>query len=388
MSGTRSSDHDAKNEDHSLGGRGDASLVGGRCYMARRMGSQQLDTTQRVPARQFCGQFDDIIRRELVRAMTRPRFIASLCFVALLAIAPSALAQALTGAGMFKPFAGAVPFAGSGDTVSGAFAYWSCARAYTSAYAAGGGNACDIIRASDSATCTTKFNSTGFLDVSTAYCNGSTQSVTAFCNATTCKITKAYDQSGASSCTTACDASQSTDANRPVLTLASGPNSNKVCMTFAGGQSLETPAITIAQPISGSFVSNRTGTTTSYSDILGSNAATGTVQFLYNAATDQGGIFAGSINSSQTVAMTDNAFHALNMVLNGASSIVDVDGSATTGLNPGPGAMNSPDTVALGNFNHALTGVICEARLDSIAYNATQYGNLNTNQHSTSGYNF
>src|SRR4051812_47838038 len=57
---------------------------------------------------------------------------------------------------------GAAAFSGPGDAVSGALAFWSCSRAYTAAYASGNGNACDIQRTSDSATCTTKFASNGY----------------------------------------------------------------------------------------------------------------------------------------------------------------------------------------------------------------------------------
>lgn len=281
------------------------------------------------------------------------------------------------------PAVSAPSFSGSGNTLASAYAYWSCARAYTAAYASGGGNACDIIRASDSATCTTKFASTGFLDVTTAYCNSNTQSVTAFCTATTCKVTKAYDQSGATNCgvTVACDATQSTDANRPVLNLSG--LSGKVCMTFAGGQSLVTLTTNLNQPMSMSAIAERTGATTSFNDILGLDT---NVQFLFNAAANQAGIYAGNVGAAQAVSASDNAYHAFQMVLNGASSIVVVDGSATTGLNPGANTLANPITI--GNANNPLNGSFCEGRLDNTAYNATQYGNLNSNQHGTSGYNF
>lgn len=299
---------------------------------------------------------------------------------------PAHSCMTLTGAG--GACGGGTPpsFSGSGDTVSGAFAYWSCARAYTAAYAAGTGNACDIIRASDSATCTIKFAASGFTDVTTAYCNSNTQNVTAFCNATTCKVTKAYDQSGATNCTTACDATQATDAARPVLNL-SGLGS-KVCMTYSGAQNLPTPAATAgaAQPYSFSAVSERTGSFTSFQDILG--MASGGVQLLYNSVANQGGIFAGTLGAAQAISITDSAYHAIQVALNGASSAVVVDGAATTGLSPGAGALGG-STIEIGADNNFLTGIVCEVRMDTIAYNATQYGNLNTNQHSaTSGYNF
>jgi hypothetical protein len=313
--------------------------------------------------------------------------IAVLFFLlALLVPASAQLTMTAVGGGFGVAAGGS--FSGSGDTLSGAFAYWSCGRAYTSAYATGGGNACDIIRSSDSTTCTVKFNSTGFADVTTAYCNGSTQSVTAFCNATTCKVSKAYDQSGNTNCTTACDATQATGASQPVLNLSG--LGGKVCMTFSGSQSLASAgtANSLTQPFSGSFVSERTGSTSSFSDILGVGSS-GTIQFLYNNAVNQSGVFAGTIGGAQAVSTTDNAYHAINDVINGASSIVVVDGSATTGLSPGANNISLASTFALGNNNNALTGSICEARFDNVAYNATQYGNLNTNQHSaTNGYNF
>jgi hypothetical protein len=162
-------------------------------------------------------------------------------------------------------------------------------------------------------------------------------------------------------------------------------------MTFAGGQSLNTPNTatgTINQPFSGSYVASRTGTFTAYSDVLGGSASTIVQPFLYNNAANQGGVYAGGLGASQAITISDSTHHALAGVLNTTSSIVVVDGAATTGLNPGLNALTSTG-LSLGNGNNPLTGEICEARFDLVAYNATQYGNLSTNQHdATSGYNF
>ena len=105
------------------------------------------------------------------------------------------LAQlSLTGAG--GKGSAVATFTGPGDLIPGASVYWSCVIAYTASYASGHGNACDMFRDSDAATCTSKFGSNGIVDTTVATsCAGAT--VTSFCGGTTCRYTKAYDQATA-----------------------------------------------------------------------------------------------------------------------------------------------------------------------------------------------
>src|SRR5262245_58110091 len=169
----------------------------------------------------------------------RPIITAFLAALVLLIAGLGCFAQIpVTGAGK-GVIGGAASFTGPGDAVSGAVVYWSCSRAITSAYAAGGGNACDIQRTSDNATCTTKFATNGFLDVTTAYCSSNTQTITQFCNATTCGASKMYDQTGSNNCnsgTNPCDVVQTTQASQPTLNLSC--LNSKPCLQFVQANSL------------------------------------------------------------------------------------------------------------------------------------------------------
>ncbi len=291
---------------------------------------------------------------------------------------------------------GGSSFAGLGNLGLGpAFAYWSCGRAYNLAQATAGNPTCDVVRASDSASCTINLASAGFADTTTAYCNSNTQTITQFCNATTCKVSKAYDQSWSTNCgagPSACDATQGTDASRPVLNLAG--TGSKICMTFAGGQSLSTSTTFnatngVIQPFTITAVSKRTGGTTNFADIFG--ASSNALQFLYNNAVNQVGPYAGTLGAAQQVAATDNTSHALQAIYNTTSSVMVVDGTATTGLSPGSNNILNGVAMTLGNNNHALTGEICEVSLYapsnfapwSPVFSAAQYAASDVNMKST-----
>src|ERR1700722_1400624 len=148
-----------------------------------------------------------------------------LSFVAVLLLCASAHAQVpMTGAGLGAPPA-AVTYVGPGDTFSTSpVGAYSCAEAWTAAYASSHGGACDVVDTSTGlVTCTYTFQSNGFVNPS--QCNGAGQS----CQ-TACSVTKAYDQTGNGN-----HVVQATLANMPTLTFSSTPRGTLPAINCGNG---------------------------------------------------------------------------------------------------------------------------------------------------------
>lgn len=304
--------------------------------------------------------------------------------VVLLALLVSPVtAQNIIGSGVTGDLkvSGGGAFAGSGDAVSGAKAWYSCARAYTAAYATATGNLCDLVDTSTgAATCTLKSGTNGFADLTGTYCTGAV-TVVNFCTVahTGCSVKKAYDQTGALACSGAgnCDISEATLANMPLLSLSS--INSLPCMTFALGQDLtSTLTLTQAQPFSYSVVSKRTGNFTTFSDIIGDSSRSG--EATYGGSADQIGIFAGS---AAIVTATDSVFHGVQFVVNNTSSAVAVGTTQTSGLTAGTQTLSNDIAIAITH----LIGVVCEAGMWPVAFSGAQQTSLFNNQNSSSGYN-
>lgn len=127
----------------------------------------------------------------------------------------------MTGAG--KGSAGAAPYVGPGDVVSGA-TLWTGLRCYNAAYS---GNVARIKSPSDALTTTITCSAGGVL--------GTTGTALATTCAVSCTVDILYDQSGASACGGPCDLIQPTEANRPVYTAACQGSFR--CMTFTSAAS-------------------------------------------------------------------------------------------------------------------------------------------------------
>lgn len=298
---------------------------------------------------------------------------SALLIAASLVFSDAASAQLLTTGAGGAALAG---YQGPGDVISGAIAFYSC-RAYNAA--AAGTKAYRIVRASDSTQ--TDINS-----LANGKCDTSTPAT--FCNATTCKVVTWYDQSGALACagSVACDVTQATDANRPSLTLSA--LNGWPCATDSGptGVVLETSVNLVqAQPFSFSGIGERTGAFTSAQRFWNSNASA--TNFGWRTTTNTVGTQSGTM----TATASDSAYHVFSYVTNnGGTSTLVVDGAATTGT-----LGLAPLSAHLDFFNDAsgsgdpMNGNLCEAGFWPIGFNATQYGNINTNMHSASnGWNF
>jgi Alpha-L-arabinofuranosidase B, catalytic len=235
----------------------------------------------------------------------------------------------------------AASYSGPGDVVSGATAFYGL-RAYNLAYATGTNNAITIRRTSDSTSTNILILTTGALDVATA---------TSFCASTTCFASTIYDQIGGK------NVSQSTTTQQPQLTF-NCLNTSRPCLTFAGASNQELTALSFtsaSQPITISFVGERTGTFTSTNTVFGS---LGVVQVGFGTAANTSFEYANS--TVVTTAAADNALHAVQSVFNGASSTINVDGVTSGSLNPGASGVGSQASIGYGGSNNPLTGYFAE----------------------------
>jgi hypothetical protein len=288
----------------------------------------------------------------------------------------------MTGAGLPKPAVSA-SYQGPGDLSNlGTWTAWgSCARAWNAAYAAAQSPLCDLVDTSTGvATCTLSVGTNGFANVSSAVCVSNTVSVTTFCTVTHtgCSVTKVYDQSGSSNHFT-----QATLGNMPTLTL-SALNSLPGLTFAAGSMQINTGSITQAVPFSISSVYERTGGFTTQTGVVNPQNATTAGCGPYSTAAT---IYVGAVTG---IAASDSAYHALQCVNQntGGTVVSVVDGTTSTGTAGATGFVATPARMARGTGG-SLTGIIMELGIWSGAFTSTEYGALNTNQHSaTNGYNF
>lgn len=255
---------------------------------------------------------------------------------------------------------GSAAYAGPGDIKSGAY-LWFGLRGYNTAYT---GNIADICDQATGATCVTATWAGSTLTIPTV--GGSA------CNNTTniCVIKKAYDQSGNGR-----DVSQGTLANMPVLAL--NVVGSRACMQFAGSQFLfNASTITTTAPFTVSMVVNNTGgggywANTGAFNLYSTSAGANTIRFSAGTLAD--------------VSMTDNAFHAVQEIGNGASSDIYIDGVSNV-VNAGSDSNTNVWLVANNSFGGLLTGYICEQGFWNSAFSAGEKSNMNANQHSYWGF--
>lgn len=136
----------------------------------------------------------------------------------------------------------------------------------------------------------------------------------------------------------------------------------------------------IIQSYTLSAVGERTGSTSSFSDILGNSDTS--PQLGFSNSTNTALQFAGSV---ATATANDNIFHAMNAIYNGASSTFYIDGSSNS-VSAGTDPITSANAFNLGTGNNALTGNIAEVGVWSSAFSGGQLSSMNSNQHSYWGF--
>ncbi len=287
----------------------------------------------------------------------------------------------------YPPSSGGGGYTGPGDAVSGAVAWWGL-RCYNNAYS---GPVADITDASTGNTTGTRLQCLSGTLVSLSsgsactFVTGNACSPLATTCATSCNIEELYDQSGANSCSAApCNLIQATNSKRPALTQSC--LGGRPCMTFTGSSSQELPISGLANPLFSqpyviSSVAERTGSPF-VNQVIIANAASPFYAMEWDFTANH--IAISSPNLVTTTA-TDSAFHAFQGLFNSTTSSIMVDGTNTTGLNPGTNPINTLITMGGSNF---LTGQIAEVGIWNSALNSTQLNALNSNQHGPSGYSF
>jgi len=185
-------------------------------------------------------------------------------------------------------------------------------------------------------------------------------------------VAKAYDQSGGTN-----DAVQATTANQPLfLSTCVGTSTNLPCLVFYNLLQVLQATITSTAftTLTYSFVAIRTGQFTTFGGIA--NLGTQTVVGGFGNAANTAVIYAGTVVTS---AAADNAWHAVQEAFNGASSVINVDGSSST-VNPGT-VSTGLTSLQWGDTTTAPTGASTEMGMwGAVVFNSTQISNMHTNQ--------
>lgn len=253
---------------------------------------------------------------------------------------------------------------------------WSGLRCSKSSYT---GNVADIWDASTGSTTETKLTcSTG------GTINQTINNLSVTC-AISCVVATLYDQTGLNGCTTACDYTQATNANRPIfLTSCPGLSGNTYCMSWTTtSQTLRTPNSNAAhsQPWSISAVGERTSNTTTNLNIWSSNTNASLI-LLYRNAVNSIYFSAGLFPS---VTANDNAWHTYQGLGNATSSNITVNGSSNT-VSAGSGGLQSGVPFCLGVCTYDSGGTYnTEFGVWSVDQSAN-FGAMNTNQKSYYGF--
>jgi len=261
-------------------------------------------------------------------------------------------------------------FAGAGDVVSGATAFWSASRAY--AGATRGLKVANVCNVADAACA----------DISSDISSGVVAAPTiggSACSVVTCTIKVMYDQTLGGF-----DATQATIATRATLTVAS-LGSAAIYASGSGSQFYPlTAATTVVEPWTFISFSKRSGNFTGFGGVL-SDINSGT-HLYYRSIVDSVGFDVNGTAITISGAVPDASYHSLIGVSAsvGSNSLLVVDGSATTGttgtssLSGGFCLFSTSNGSVCGTI--ASTANIGELAVYPIGFNSTQYGNMNTNE--------
>lgn len=255
---------------------------------------------------------------------------------------------------------GSAGYTGPGDIVPGAFAWWGF-RGYSAAYSTGSNPAMDVVDTATGLTTTTiNILSNGSLDIATVLALGYPLSVK-----------QLYDQTG-------------NGRHLAIGTLANMPDFNGTgvySMSVTNTKFLSTGNVSFSQPFSLSAVANRTADAGNGNSVVFQNGNTGHGLTFFTAGITPIGVNFGNALISST-SYTLNTFAAIQVLANGASSSIYVDGTSTAG-NAGADVFSSePIIVGAGRPD-----VVKFVEGGVWASNASaSFSSINTNQHTAWGF--
>lgn len=269
---------------------------------------------------------------------------------------------------------GVVTYAGPGDIVAGAKAWWGL-RAYSLTYATGLGKIANVCIPADVACADLNSDSSGNLVIPTI--GGSS------CAVVTCTIQTLYDQSGGTNCSSAaCDVTNSNATLRPTLVVnCIGSKPCMQCTTNALSGLTVASFDNFTQPNTISGVVMRTAVGGVFGVILGT--PTDITVFGFDNSANNYNVYAGA---NQIVSAADNAFHATQWVVNGASSDLYIDGSSNSISSGADSASGGLQMCGMPSFSSPLTGQITEVGIWNAAFSGGNKSSMNSNQHSYWGF--
>lgn len=302
------------------------------------------------------------------------RFLGLLC-AALLAFAPTFATASVTTTGAGKtPSGGGGGYVGPMDVFASPKALFSLRAGSAAIAAAGTQPIIKLHRASDGETCDVLPASTGNLGL-TANCSGAdngkvlTNGSTGFCDSTTCTGDTWYDQSGSS-----LNVSMGTVANQPTLVF-NCLGTTRPCWSFNGTTSYfngNNSLTATSQTFTVSAVAIRTGNFSAQSDIIADSSG-----IFFTSTPNQAG---GWFGTQAGATASDSAWHAMQFVVAGASSVINVDGTRSTGQNFGVGSLSQGPDIGRQSSGQWLTGEIAEVGLWPTGFSSTDEGNMCHNQ--------
>jgi hypothetical protein len=271
------------------------------------------------------------------------------------------------------------PYNGPKETVSTvAYAWWGF-RAYSRAGANSGPSTTkvmDVLGATTVTGCTVflKGDGTGDIDLTTSGAGGvgnqCASGATTFCTVTntSCSISKMYDQSGNTNCTTACNASNATAANQPTLTFSC--IGTKACSTWtsASSQILVTPNTSLNEgvtSISYSWVAKNNTSAGVTRTVFGINGTTRSQTGYDASANNTAFVYGGGAGVYPATATSGvlDAISTVNIDLN--HDAINVNGVDTSdGVNTGIDGLGSGNPITLGGaatISNFISGTLAEA---------------------------
>jgi hypothetical protein len=200
---------------------------------------------------------------------------------------------------------------------------------------------------------------------------------TTFCAATTCFVTKFYDQSGNTR-----DISQATAGNQPQIFLSSGPSAGYPYVSFTAGSMALTSASNFTPTtgvLSFSAVANRASGTGAGKMMRGGSPN----EFDVKSASANNWAIIGGTSGSVTGAATDATWHAGSALLNGASSVIGIDNTDTTGTATGSGGAGA---WGMTGANSTTMKIVESGFWYNITFTAQNRTDLSAQQHSAWGF--